>query len=116
MPQPRIPEAEFIELFKTLKSAAKVSKKTGVAVAMVHKRRRSIEKRRGIKLEASSVQGKHYEHLQTAHKTPQRLDMGILNGTVIVFSDAHFWPGIRTTAFKGLLHFIKEIKPKAVVN
>ena len=116
MPAPRIPEQEFIELFTSLKSASLVSDITGVNVAMVHKRRRSIEQRRGIKLEASSHRAEKYAHLQTAHKTPQRRDMGILNGQIIVFSDAHFWPGIRTTAFKGLLHFIKEIKPKAVVN
>jgi hypothetical protein len=33
-----------------------------------------------------------------------------------VFSDAHFWPGVRTTAFKALLMFIRELKPKAIIN
>jgi hypothetical protein len=33
-----------------------------------------------------------------------------------VFSDAHFWPGVRTTAFKALVHFINEMNPKAVIN
>lgn len=116
MPAPTISEQEFIELFKTLKSATLVSKATGVAVAMVHKRRRRIEQRRSIKLESSGPQAGRFTHLQTAYKTPQRLDMGILNGRVIVFSDAHFWPGIRTTAFKGLLHFIAHLKPKAIIN
>lgn len=113
---PRVSEAEFIELFRTLKSAARVSEKTGVQVGMVHRRRRAIEKRRSIKLEASDQRARHHDHRQTAHHTPQRLDLGILNGQVIVFSDAHFWPSIRTTAFKGLLHFIKQLKPKAVIN
>jgi hypothetical protein len=34
---------------------------------------------------------------------------------VIVFSDAHFIPGQRTTAFKGLLWAIEKFKPKAVI-
>jgi hypothetical protein len=32
-----------------------------------------------------------------------------------VFSDAHFWPGVRTTAFKALLAFIRELKPKSII-
>jgi hypothetical protein len=39
----------------------------------------------------------------------------MLDGTVIVFSDAHFIPGQRTTAFKGLLWAIEQFKPKAIV-
>jgi hypothetical protein len=39
----------------------------------------------------------------------------MLDGTVIVFSDAHFIPGQRSTAFKGLLWAIQEFKPKAVI-
>jgi hypothetical protein len=54
--------------------------------------------------------------LQTAHNHAARHQLGIENGTVIVFSDAHFWPGIRTTAFKGLLWAIREFKPKAIIN
>jgi hypothetical protein len=40
---------------------------------------------------------------------------GVTDGTVLVFSDAHFWPGIRTTALKGLLWAIKELKPVMVI-
>jgi hypothetical protein len=45
----------------------------------------------------------------------ERKQLGIQNGTVIVFSDAHFWPGIRTTAFNALLWAIKEFKSVAVI-
>lgn len=116
MPAPVLPDQEFIELFRNLQSATAVAETTGVAISMVHKRRRALEKRYGIKLEAHGPTSHHYSHLQTAHHHPQRYDLGILNGTVIVFSDAHFWPGIRTTAFKGLLHLIRNMQPHAVVN
>lgn len=41
--------------------------------------------------------------------------LGIENGTVIVFSDAHFWPGQRTAAFRGVVRMIRELQPRAVV-
>jgi hypothetical protein len=116
MAAPAIPEREFIELWGNLKSAQKVADAIGVAVAMVHKRRRNIERMRGIKLESDDPSAAKWAHLQTAHAHPQRYDLGILNGTVIVFSDAHYWPGIRTTAHKGLLHLIRNMQPQAVVN
>ncbi len=47
---------------------------------------------------------------------PQRQTVDIANGIAIVFSDAHFWPGIITTAHKAVVHFCRELKPKLVVN
>jgi len=47
------------------------------------------------------------------HKAEHR--GGVTDGTVLVFSDAHFWPGLRTTAFKGLLWAIKALKPVMVI-
>jgi hypothetical protein len=45
----------------------------------------------------------------------KQIELGILDGNILVFSDAHFIPGQRTTAFKGLLWAIQELKPKAVI-
>jgi len=52
---------------------------------------------------------------QTIKENSFRKLLGIENGVVLVFSDAHFWPGIHTTAYKGLLWAIKEFQPKAVI-
>jgi predicted phosphodiesterase len=41
--------------------------------------------------------------------------MNIENGSVIVFSDAHFYPDTETTAYLALLECIKEFKPEAIV-
>jgi hypothetical protein len=109
-------DAEFIELWRVHKSATKVAEATGTRLSNVYHRRRRLEQKYAIKLDAEDQRAVHYAHLQTAHQHPQRLDMGILNGTVVVFSDAHFWPGIRTTAYKGLLHVIRNMQPHAVVN
>jgi hypothetical protein len=116
MPAPKCTEAEFIEVWRTHRSAAKVAGVLDMPERSVHKRRREIELRRGVKLEADDLRAKQFNHRQTAHQHAQKLDLGILNGTIVVFSDAHFWPGIRTTAYKGLLHFIAKLKPQAVIN
>jgi hypothetical protein len=116
MPVATVSDQEFIELWNTHKMGSKVAVALRISERAVHARRRAIEARHCVKLEATGANKEHYAHLQTAHTHPQRYDMGILNGTVVCFSDAHFWPSIRTTAFKGLLHVIRNMKPHAVVN
>jgi hypothetical protein len=44
-----------------------------------------------------------------------RKELEVENGSIIVFSDAHFWPGEPSVAFRALLEFCKRIKPLAVV-
>jgi hypothetical protein len=116
MTAPTVPDQEFIELWQTHGSATEIARILGVARSRVFDRRRGIETKYHIKLEAHNPRGKHYAKFQTGVDYPHRYDMGIENGTVIVFSDAHFWPGLRTTAYKGLLLCISEMQPKAVVN
>lgn len=116
MVAPAVSNEEFIELWRVHKSATKVAKLIGVGLANVHRRRRNLERQLGIQLESDNPLSENYKHLQTAHLSKSRLHLGIENGTVLVFSDAHFWPGIRTTAFQGLLWAIKELKPKVIIN
>lgn len=113
MPQ-KLTDQEFIEAWNKYRSGEKMASALGMSTGSLMQRRRAIELRYKIKLETASKPGL-YEHHQTAHKHSARYEAGIENGTVLVFSDAHFWPGIRTTAFKGLLWAIDELKPKAVV-
>lgn len=115
MANPRVTDQEFIELWHKHRSATALSKILNVAQSNVHRRRRNMEHKYKIALPVEDPKGKKYSHLQTAHQTSARYNMGIENGTVIVFSDAHFWPGIRTTAYKGLLWAIEKLQPKAVV-
>lgn len=114
MPAPACTDAEFIELWKTHKGAAEVARHLGVTERQVKQRRRRIETRHNVRLEATKGTSHFYKHLSPyEHKTNHHL--GLLNGDVIVFSDAHFHPQERTVAYKGLLHLIRRVKPKAVV-
>jgi len=114
MPQvPKLSDEEFIELWRTHGSPTTVAKLTGGNFRTIQRRRETLEKRYGIILETKNPTGQPSRLVTTAY---ERKQLGILNGTVIVFSDAHFWPGIRTTAFDGLLWAIKTLKPVAIIN
>jgi metallophosphoesterase superfamily enzyme len=110
MPKPIYSDEEFVEIWNTHKSAAKMSKAIGMNERQILRRRKLIEDKSGIALTSS-------QKSPTIVKpdNPVRKELGIENGVVIVFSDAHFWPSIHTTAYKGLLWAIKEFQPKAVI-
>lgn len=108
----KVTDQEFIDAWNSSPSAKETAKKLNMNLRGVMRRRRNIELRYKIALKGANDR---FAHLQTAHKHKGRHEAGIENGTVLIFSDAHFWPGIRSTAFKGLLWAIKELKPKAVV-
>src|SRR5574337_737842 len=46
---------------------------------------------------------------------PARLNVHIDSGMVVVFSDAHYYPGEASTAHRALLRFIREFRPRGVV-
>ena len=102
----KLTDAEFLELWEAHRSVATISKITGMAERALHERRRKIEGRHGVQLIAQK---------NDVTKSLGHISLGIENGVVIVFSDAHF-NGRRTTAFKALLWLIDELKPKVVIN
>lgn len=44
-----------------------------------------------------------------------RKELSVECGTVIVFSDAHYWPGNPSTAHRALLRFCERLKPSIVI-
>ena len=102
----KITDAEFLELWEAHRSIAKISKITGMAERNLHDRRRKIEGRHGVQLIAQK---------NDVTRALSNVNLGLRDGCVIVFSDAHF-NGKRTTAFKALLWLIGELKPKVVIN
>lgn len=115
-------EQEFIRLFRTYGNARLVAEKLGTVERVVHKRRSNLAKK-GIFLQtikAHQTRGNN-GHGQTDWGTAAppykpRLDLTLRDGYAVIFSDAHFWPGIRSLAFEGLLLVLKELKPKLVIS
>lgn len=114
MTVPAVPDAEFIELWHHHGSPSIMAKVLGVAIRNVNDRRNRLERIHKISLPTrdASNRMKHHSPAQNAAAVCQ---LKVQDGQVLVFSDAHFWPGIRTTAFKGLLRFVKELRPVAIV-
>ena len=103
-----VSDEEFIELWNVHQSPLKMAKAIGVNERGVYRRRNHIENKLNVSLATN-------KESYTVSPVRPKSELGIKNGTVIVFSDAHFWPGIRTTAFQGLLWAIKNLQPKAVI-
>jgi hypothetical protein len=109
-------DTEFIQLWGQLESAAKMSEHLNINIRAIHLRRRWIEQHYKITLGAADHRGAAYDARRPKSFSPlKQIDLGMLDGTVIVFSDAHFIPSQRSTAFKGLLWAIQEFKPKVVI-
>lgn len=110
----KLSDDEFIKFWNVYKSCDKMAASLNLDPRSLKRRRRMIEQKRNITLVSAheSHQIRKVNKIYEQHRG--RLDLGILNGSVIVFSDAHFW-GKRTTAFQGLLWAIQEIKPVAVI-
>jgi len=107
-------DEEFIDLWNKYQSVSKIAKILGISDRSVNYRRRKMEERIG-KMHAVDHRSNMYEARKQSFSPLKQIDLGIENGSVIVFSDAHFIPGQRSTAFKGLLYMIETLKPKAVI-
>ena len=125
MTLPACPEDEFIRIWQELQSPSLVAKALGIDARSVMRRRRYIEHKNGIVLEAKGhtqkapidlkqlKQNVEAKLLQTRHHARRGTEME--KGRVVVFSDAHFYPDETTTAYKALLETIEEFKPSVIV-
>lgn len=105
-------DEEFIELWQKEKSAASVAKILDIDLRAVFRRRNRIQARHKVRLDSDS---KHAPIQVTLPNNGVRVNVGIDSGTIIVGSDAHYWPGIISTAHRAFVLAISELKPDIVV-
>src|SRR5579885_2117845 len=86
--KPICTDEEFIELWKTHGSTTEIAKILKLAPQNVNQRRRRIEARRNIPLNATKNPQKahHYKHLNPVEYSARR-HLEVSDGTVIIFSD-----------------------------
>ena len=101
-------DQEFLAAFEQHKTPSKVSHALGIDLRSVYKRRRNLEAKFGIEIKVNQSE-------VLVQKHAARVNIHIENGTVVVFSDAHFWDTNPSTAYRALLNFIQQIKPRAVI-
>lgn len=114
MPAQKVTDEQFIAAWQgcPVGSTAKtIAAHLGITERCAFKRRASIEKRHGISLGSA----KDAERLALA-RCERRAELAIPDGVVVVFSDAHYWPGIVSTAHRALVKLLPAVKPRLVVG
>jgi hypothetical protein len=112
MPQAACSESDFVILFEK-HGPYETAKQLGVGVRSVFDRRVYLEKKLGRQI--TGPPGNSPNSTRHGVEHPQRACIEVENGIVLVGSDAHIWPGPLSTAFRGLLKFCKDMKPRAVI-
>lgn len=116
----RYSDEEFVAAWaQNGNSPTLVAKALGLEVSGVYQRRRRLSER-GILLTTDPMDGRRtsprlWSSLKPSAINPARMEIDIEDGTVIVFSDAHYWPGEPTPAHKALVSLIGSLKPRIVV-
>lgn len=109
----KITESEFIELWNKFGSAVAIADHLKMDIRNIHRRRRYIEERRGIKLAGTGKNSPDAKIVYPANGV--RATTEIDSGVVLVASDCHYWPDLISTAHRAFVKLTKELKPKIVV-
>ncbi len=105
MPGPTISDEAFISEFEQLGGEG-LARKYEIRASGVYHRRRRIEAKIGRLLNSPTKSSVPY---------PGRHPLSITNGSVLVGSDFHIWPGEESTCLRAFKKFVDELKPQAVI-
>ena len=103
-------DQDFMKMVSTLGIEA-TRKKLGISRRNTFYRRRLLEKRHGVLIDTPTRGG----HVRQLDQHPAAIQLGLQDGIVLIGSDAHYWPGIYSTAHKAFVKFCERLKPKVVV-
>jgi hypothetical protein len=110
-------DAEFIALWQqTRGSPTEIAKLLSIDQTSVYARRRRIEQKLGEPLLSYSPRSPDKSIIGAGNTYIRQNRTVIENGVVVVFTDAHIYPGVKTTARKGLIKLLPSLKPKAVID
>ena len=111
MVQAACSDEDFIDLWHKHKSATTISRILDVNVRNVMGRRKTLENKYNIALESKEGGTPRL----TIPENKVRTNLSIENGTIIVGSDCHYWPGYVSSAHRAFVHLIKKLKPSGIV-
>ena len=103
---------QFIKIWMELKSPAKVAKHLDMDLRGVNTRRVKLQSKYGITLPCTHGNA---QYKMTIPEDKVRIKVDMENGVFVVFSDAHYFPGIISTAHRSLLKLLPTIKPKILI-
>jgi hypothetical protein len=109
MPQSAFSDADFIRVFEA-HGPAEAARILQISERRAHSRRVAVEQRIGRQLVGPD------NRTRVGAQHPGRLDVSLKNGTVLVSSDCHYWPGKPSTAHRALVKLATELEPKIIVK
>lgn len=109
----KVTESDFIALWDKFGSAVEIADHLKMDVRSIHRRRRSIENHRGIKLAGIGKNSPDAKIVYPANGV--RATTEIDSGVVLVASDCHYWPDVISTAHRAFVKLTKELKPTICV-
>ena len=104
-------EEEFIAIWRELGSPTLVAERLGISIRNVYTRRNDIQSRLKIELPTDDLRTRPSIVIPPDHKRVE----ATITGSVVIFSDAHFYPGYDGVGYQALLEIIKDIKPKLII-
>lgn len=111
MNAPRVSDKVLTDTMRALKSPIKVAKELNLGERQVYKRLAAIEKATGESFKVESVTVQRRELYQPEYDS---LELKVVDSVMVMYSDAHFWPGLDSCANRALLKLLPEIKPNWV--
>lgn len=108
----KVSDEEFIASFRKYGSPQRVAEATGLPIRWVYQRRKDLEARTGALMPTTTDCAKIAVKIKSFE---QRRSISVKDGHVVVFSDAHYWPGDPSIAHLALLEVCRELKPAAVI-
>lgn len=110
-------DPEFISLWQQTKgSPAAMQKILQIDIRTIYDRRRRIEKKLGAPLLSYAPNSPDKAILGAGNTYIRQNKINLRDGVIVVFTDAHIFPGVQTTARKALIKLLPDIKPSIVVD
>jgi len=109
----KVSDDDFIAAWGRLQSVTDMANETGLSIRAVNVRRRKIEKKHGVILNAASPRSPDFKI--SIPENGVRVNVELDSGTIMVASDCHYWPGIVSTAHRAFVLFAETLKPRMIV-
>lgn len=108
----KISDEEFLAAWKETPSATEIAKRFNLSVRRASSRRRALENKYGISLISEVEVGSKPRLLIPENEITAELNL--LNGTVLVGSDCHYMPDMKSPAHRGFVQVAKKYKPSVI--
>jgi hypothetical protein len=96
-------------------SPSKVAKIMGLPQATIYRKRRSLAEK-GIVLKTTPLTNNSYKHgwVSPSQPYPLEISLSIGTGKILCVSDAHYWPGMISTAHMAAVEYAKQEQPDII--